>query len=129
LGDALHLPIADGAFDFATMAFGLRNLADPVAGLREVARVLRPGGQAAILEFSMPRNRLVAPLYRFYLGRVLPRVGRVLSRTSAYTYLADTVAAFPSREVVLGWMAEAGLRDAVARPLTGGIATLYTARR
>lgn len=129
LGDALHLPVAPGTFDFATMAFGLRNLADPVAGLRELARILRPDGQAAILEFSMPRSRWIAPLYRFYLGRVLPTVGRVLTRSSAYTYLADTVAAFPSPEVVLGWMAESGLRDAVARPLTGGIATLYTARQ
>ncbi|HPS00402.1 MAG TPA: ubiquinone/menaquinone biosynthesis methyltransferase [Candidatus Sumerlaeota bacterium] len=124
--DALRLPLADGGFDLATVAFGLRNLVDRPAGLREMARVVRPGGVVAVLEFSRPRNRLLRALYGFYLSRLLPAVGNRWSRSRAYTYLADTIEAFPSPEEVLDWMRQANLEHIEAEPLTGGIAFLYT---
>jgi demethylmenaquinone methyltransferase/2-methoxy-6-polyprenyl-1,4-benzoquinol methylase len=124
--DALRLPLADGRFDLATVVFGLRNLVDRPAGLREMARVVRPGGVVAVLEFSRPRNRVLRALYGFYLSRLLPAVGNRWSRSDAYTYLADTIEAFPSPEDVAGWMRQAGLEHIEAEPLTGGIAFLYT---
>ncbi len=124
--DALRLPLGDGRFDLATVAFGLRNLVDRPAGLREMARVVRPGGVVAVLEFSRPRNRALRALYGFYLSRLLPAVGNRWSRSDAYTYLADTIEAFPSPEDVKGWMRQAGLERIEAEPLTGGIAFLYT---
>jgi demethylmenaquinone methyltransferase/2-methoxy-6-polyprenyl-1,4-benzoquinol methylase len=124
--DALRLPLADGGFDVAAVAFGLRNLVDRPAGLREMARVVRGGGVVGVLEFSRPRNRVWRALYGFYLGRLLPALGNRWSRSDAYTYLADTIEAFPSPEEVLGWMRQAGLERVEAIPLTGGIAYLYT---
>jgi demethylmenaquinone methyltransferase/2-methoxy-6-polyprenyl-1,4-benzoquinol methylase len=124
--DALRLPLAGGGFDLATVAFGLRNLVDRPAGLREMARVVRPGGVVAVLEFSRPRNRLLRALYGFYLSRLLPAVGNRWSRSNAYTYLADTIEAFPSPGEVVDWMRQANLERIEAEPLTGGIAFLYT---
>lgn len=126
--DALRLPLADEGFDLATVAFGLRNLVDRPAGLREMARVVRPGGVVAVLEFSRPRNRILRALYGFYLSRLLPAVGNRWSRSNAYTYLADTIEAFPSPGEVMDWMRQAGLEHIEAEPLTGGIAFLYTGR-
>jgi demethylmenaquinone methyltransferase/2-methoxy-6-polyprenyl-1,4-benzoquinol methylase len=91
-GDALKLPFPDGSFDAATIAFGLRNLADPVMGMREMLRVLKPGGRAVVLEFVKPPRGLVGSAYRMYLRTVLPAVGGAISgQPSAYRYLSDTV--------------------------------------
>jgi demethylmenaquinone methyltransferase/2-methoxy-6-polyprenyl-1,4-benzoquinol methylase len=91
-GDALRLPFDDASFDAATIAFGLRNLADPVKGLREMARVVKPGGCAVVLEFVRPPQNLVGGAYRIYLRTLLPAIGGILSgQLSAYRYLSDTV--------------------------------------
>src|SRR3979409_1384478 len=91
-GDALKLPFEDGSFDASTIAFGLRNLADPVNGLREMLRVVRPGGRAVVLEFVRPPRGPVGAAYRVYLKTLLPAIGGVLSgQPDAYRYLSDTV--------------------------------------
>jgi demethylmenaquinone methyltransferase/2-methoxy-6-polyprenyl-1,4-benzoquinol methylase len=125
--DALRLPFADGAFDLVTVAFGFRNLADYRAALREMRRVLRPGGAVGILEFSEPGRGLFGALYRFYLRRLLPRVGAAFSGDShAYRYLQTSVAAFPSAEELAGWMRTAGFTGVEYLKLTGSIACLHT---
>ncbi|MBX3461781.1 MAG: bifunctional demethylmenaquinone methyltransferase/2-methoxy-6-polyprenyl-1,4-benzoquinol methylase UbiE [Planctomycetes bacterium] len=127
VGDALALPFADATFDFATVAFGIRNVSDPAAGLREMARVVRPGGRVVVLEFTRPRLPLFGHAYRFYFRRILPRLGQWISgaRNDAYRYLHDSVMAFPEREQFLDLMRAAGLRTPTLRLLTGGIAALY----
>jgi demethylmenaquinone methyltransferase/2-methoxy-6-polyprenyl-1,4-benzoquinol methylase len=126
-GDALALPFADDTFDFATVAFGIRNVSDPAAGLREMARVVRPGGRVVVLEFTKPRVPLLGGAYRFYFRRVLPRLGRWISgaKNDAYRYLHDSVMAFPERDDFLALMRAAGLRAPRMQLLTGGIAALY----
>ncbi|WP_282756044.1 bifunctional demethylmenaquinone methyltransferase/2-methoxy-6-polyprenyl-1,4-benzoquinol methylase UbiE [Desulfuromonas thiophila] len=123
------IPHPDGLFDGVTIAFGIRNVVDRAQGLREICRVLKPGGRAVILEFSMPANRLFGALYRFYFNRVLPFVGGLLSQRSAYRYLPDSVAAFPSQQVFKQMMAEAGFSGLYHRDLTFGIATVYVGER
>lgn len=126
--DALRLPFPSGAFDAATVGFGVRNLEDLGAGLRELRRVLRPGGVLAILEFSQPTHPLLRGLYRFYLHGLLPVVGRVLSkRQGAYRYLADSIAGFPDPETLCRFLVDAGFRDASYRQLTGGIVAIHKA--
>ena len=124
-GDALHLPFADGSFDAATIAFGLRNLADKVGGLREMARVVRKGGRVVVLEFSQPRAWWLRPLYRPYLRLLLPLAGNLLTRSDAYAYLSQTVREFAPREEVSDWMRLAGMVDVRFESLTGGIAVLH----
>ncbi len=129
-GDALELPFADATFEAATLAFGLRNLADLDRGLREVARVLRPGAGVAFLEFAVPRGRLLRRLYLAYFTRLLPRIGAALSpRGTAYGYLPASVLDFPQRGAMVERMTAAGLADGGWKDLTGGIVCLYTARR
>jgi len=124
-GDALRLPVADGAADVATIAFGLRNVADRRAGLAELGRVVRPGGRVLVLEFSQPRGRLFGALYRFYFTRVLPRIGGGVSGDGgAYRYLPDTVLAWPSPDDLRREMEASGLVGCGWRALTGGIAVL-----
>ncbi|MBL8749905.1 MAG: bifunctional demethylmenaquinone methyltransferase/2-methoxy-6-polyprenyl-1,4-benzoquinol methylase UbiE [Planctomycetes bacterium] len=125
--DALALPFADGVFDFATVAFGIRNVSDPVAALREMARVVRPGGRVVVLEFTKPRVPLLGSAYRFYFRRVLPRLGAWISgaKNGAYHYLHESVMAFPEREAFADVMRSAGLSSPRYRLLTGGIAALY----
>lgn len=125
--DAMNLPFAADSFDFATVAFGIRNVADPVVALREMARVVRPGGRVVVLEFCKPRVPVFAALYRFYFGRVLPRLGKWISGTKndAYRYLHDSVQAFPERAAFLDLMAAAGLHTPRQQLLTGGIAAIY----
>jgi demethylmenaquinone methyltransferase/2-methoxy-6-polyprenyl-1,4-benzoquinol methylase len=129
VGDAMRLPFADATFDFATVAFGIRNVSDPVGGLREMARVVRPGGRVVVLEFCKPRLPLIGPAYRFYFGRVLPRLGGWISgaRSAAYEYLHASVMAFPERDQFLALMSTAGLQAPRQQILTGGIAALYRA--
>jgi demethylmenaquinone methyltransferase/2-methoxy-6-polyprenyl-1,4-benzoquinol methylase len=125
-GDALALPLPDRAFDLVTVAFGVRNLADPERGLAELRRVLRPGGRAIVLEFCMPRGAVLGPLYRFYFQRVVPRVGRLVSDAkTAYDYLPRSVRAFPQAEGFLPLLTAAGFTACRMQLLSGGIAALY----
>jgi demethylmenaquinone methyltransferase/2-methoxy-6-polyprenyl-1,4-benzoquinol methylase len=125
--DALALPFPSASFDFATVAFGIRNVSDPRAALREMARVVRPGGRVVVLEFTKPRVPLLGAAYRFYFGKVLPRLGAWISgaRNDAYRYLHDSVMAFPERADFLALMTAAGLQRPRMRLLTGGIAAIY----
>ncbi len=123
-GDAERLPLRGGLFDGVLVAFGIRNVGDPAAALREMARVLRPAGRAVVLEFSMPRG-IVGRLYRFYFRNVLPRVGGLLSEKSAYSYLPASVERFATPEAFAALMGESGFVDVRVRRLTGGIAHLY----
>jgi len=128
-GDGERLPLRDGLFDAAVVAFGIRNVGDVPRALREVLRALRPGGRFVVLEFSMPRGWLGAA-YRLYFQRVLPRVGGLVSGdASAYAYLPASVARFPTPEAFAGLMEEAGFRDIRWRLLTGGIACLHRGER
>ncbi len=129
-GDAERLAWPDATFDAVTVAFGVRNFGDLERGLSELARVLRPGGQLAVLEFSRPDNPLFRRLYEFYSGRILPRIGGLLSRDKcAYEYLPASVGAFPPPEDFLAMLRAAGLADCTARSQSFGIARIYTARR
>lgn len=127
--DALQLPFADRTFDLVTCAFGFRNLANYRAGLDEIWRVLRPGGEAGILEFSAPGGA-IAPLYSFYFHRILPAIGEwVTGVGGAYKYLASSVDRFPGTEEFTGQMQAARFRAVRVRKLTGGIALLYIAQK
>ncbi len=127
VADALALPFADEMFDCVTVAFGLRNMADWGAALREIARVLAPGGHLLVLDFSLPAGPL-RPLYRAYLHRILPLVaGAVTGERAAYDYLGASIEKFPSGAAMVALLEANGFREARARPLTGGIATLYHA--
>ena len=124
--DALRLPLADGSLDLITVAFGFRNLANYEAGLREMRRVLRGGGVAAILEFSQPPNPLFGALYSFYSRRVLPAIGGALSGSrDAYTYLPESVRKFPAPEELAEMMRAAGFASVEFERLTGGIVALH----
>lgn len=128
--DSAALPFADSTFDAVTVAFGVRNFEHLEQGLREMARVLRPNGRIFVLEFSKPTKAPMKQLFRFYFHRVMPAIGRTVSKDSAaYTYLPKSVDAFPEGQAFLDIMARAGLCEVKAEPLTGGIATLYTGRR
>ncbi|MGN0829639.1 MAG: ubiquinone/menaquinone biosynthesis methyltransferase [Akkermansia sp.] len=127
--DALHLPLDSGSFDAATVAFGLRNMADYTAALREFRRVLRPGGHLLVLDFSLPSG-LLRPLYRAYLHRILPSLaGWVTGRSEAYQYLGESIEAFPRGEAFLDLLRSAGYTSPVCLPLHMGVASLYTAER
>lgn len=129
-GDALRLPFADESFDVVTIAFGLRNLAGVEEGLRELLRVLKAGGRVAVLEFSSPVVPGFSALFRFYMTRVLPRVGGLLSGSrGAYEYLPDSVLKFPDQKRLAALMREAGFAEVEYRNLTGGIAALHTGTR
>jgi demethylmenaquinone methyltransferase/2-methoxy-6-polyprenyl-1,4-benzoquinol methylase len=128
--DALALPFAGGSLDLVTAAFGFRNLANYSAGLAELCRVLRPGGQVAILEFSEPQGAVFGGLYRFYFRRVLPIIGGLVSGNSqAYSYLPASVSRFPDPQAIVDLMKQAGLREANFESWMGGAVTLYTAQR
>lgn len=123
--DALHLPFPNGHFDLVTSAFGFRNLADYDAGLREIARVLRPGGEIGILDFGEPRG-LLGEVYRVYFKKVLPALGTLISGVRGpYAYLPASVERFPSPEEMMARMQQAGFSEASWTPYTMGIAGLY----
>ena len=123
--DTLSLPFPDGLFNAVTVAFGVRNLADMPAGLREIRRVLVPGGTIAILEFSHPEGWLRKP-YHFYLNTLLPRVGDMLSRRGeAYRYLAESIMGFPDPDTLVDLMRDAGFDDPSYQRLTGGIVAIH----
>lgn len=127
--DALCLPFPDQHFSLVTSAFGFRNLADYDAGLREIARILQPGGECGILDFSEPKG-VVGHLYRLYFKQVLPRVGTMISGVRGpYTYLPNSVARFPEPQEMLDRMRLAGFREASWTPYTFGIAGLYRGKK
>jgi demethylmenaquinone methyltransferase/2-methoxy-6-polyprenyl-1,4-benzoquinol methylase len=129
--DTLRLPFEDNKFQIVSVAFGLRNVADTVAGLKEMTRVCQPGGHVAVLEFSMPKNRLFGAIYRWYFRNILPRIGQLIARNKemAYKYLPASVSQFPQGSELEAIMNEAGLEDATWTSLTFGVATLYVARK
>lgn len=129
-GDALRLPFADETFDAATIAFGLRNLAGVADGLRELRRILKPGGRLAVLEFSSPVVPGFRALFRFYFTRVLPRIGGLVSGSrGAYEYLPDSVTRFPDQKRLAELMRSEGFEGVEYSNLTGGIAALHTGTR
>lgn len=130
LGNAADLPFENNTFDAVTVAFGVRNFEDLDKGLSEIVRVLKPGGQAVILEFSMPERFPVKQLYRFYFKHLLPCIGRMISKDKgAYTYLPDSVERFPKPEAFSKSLAAIGLGIWQTKRLTMGIVTLYIAEK
>ncbi len=131
VADTLRLPFADGSFDFVTVGFGIRNVSSLEAGLREMARVLRPGGRAVILEFTTPRSPWFRKLFEVYFHHVLPRLGRWLSSApdpdldNAYEYLPDSVALFPEPEGLSEVLRRAGFAEVSYHLLTFGIAAVH----
>jgi demethylmenaquinone methyltransferase/2-methoxy-6-polyprenyl-1,4-benzoquinol methylase len=129
-GDATSIPLASGSCDAATIGFGIRNVVEPRRALEELARVLRPGGRLAILEFGQPRIPGVRTLYSWYFRYVLPLVGRAVSKhQSAYSYLPASVGTFPSPGDFSGLIAATGFSQVRAVPLSFGIVYLYVAER
>ena len=127
--DSAALPFDDDEFDGALVAFGVRNFEDLQGGLADIHRVLRPGAPLVVLEFSHPRAFPVKQAYEVYSKHVLPRIGRTISKSDeAYTYLPESVAAFPDGEAFLGEMQTAGFAETVAKPLTFGVVSLYRGR-
>lgn len=126
VADAMDLPYADNAFDIASIAFGIRNVDEPVVALKEMARVVKPGGRVVVLEFGQPNGLLAGP-YNFYSQRVMPAVGGWLSgNKEAYTYLPRTSAEFPAGDKFLALMQQAGaFQHTEAHKLSGGIAYVY----
>jgi demethylmenaquinone methyltransferase/2-methoxy-6-polyprenyl-1,4-benzoquinol methylase len=124
-GDALALPFEDGAFDAATVGFGVRNLDDLERGLAELRRVLRPGGRLGVLEITRPRG-LLAPFYRLWFDGLVPLLGKLLPGGSAYTYLPASVRRFPGPEELAELLRTAGFSDVDYRLFAGGIVALHT---
>ncbi|MGD0093133.1 MAG: ubiquinone/menaquinone biosynthesis methyltransferase [Planctomycetota bacterium] len=127
VGDALALPLPDNSAALAGAAFGLRNVADTERALKELVRVVRPGGKVLVLEFTRPRGRLFGPAYMFYFRRILPLLARVFAAGAgdAYSYLPRSVVAFAGPEELARQLASVGLRDVRAVPLTCGVVHLY----
>jgi demethylmenaquinone methyltransferase/2-methoxy-6-polyprenyl-1,4-benzoquinol methylase len=127
-GDALALPFEDGMFDAATVGFGVRNLADLEGGLRELARVLRPGGNLAVLEITRPRG-LLKPFFRLWFDVLVPFAGRILPGGQAYTYLPASVRRFPGPDDLSALLERAGFADVRYRLLGGGSVALHVGTR
>ena len=129
-GDCRALPLADGCADVVTISFGIRNIAERVRVLEEFRRVLKPGGRVLVMEFGFPKTPVLGALYRFYFTHVLPPVGNFISRTDyAYTYLIESVTAFPNDAAFLEEMRLAGFAHARVRNLTLGVAKIFSATK
>lgn len=127
-GDAMRIPLRDATVDGATIGFGIRNVEQPAVACREIARVLRPGGALVILEFSLPQSPALRNLYLWYFRRVLPLVGRLISKhPSAYTYLPASVEAFPSPGEFVQQLRDTGFGTVNAVPLTFGVVYMFVA--
>ncbi len=120
-----QMPHPDATFDAVTIAFGIRNVVDRQEGLNEMFRVLKPGGRAVILEFSQPRSELFRKIYYFYFQKILPTIGGLISKRSAYQYLPDSVIEFPGQEEFSAMMGKAGFQRLQFCDLTFGISTVY----
>ena len=129
--DAMRLPFETNQFEIVSVAFGLRNVADTDAGLREMTRVCAPGGVVAVLEFSMPQWQPMKAIYGWYFRHVLPRIGRLFAknRFDAYNYLPTSVGQFPQGEQLASMMRDTGLAEVKYHQLTFGIATLYLGKK
>ena len=129
-GDSEALDFGDNTFDAVTVAFGVRNFENLEAGLSEMLRVTKPGGKIFILEFSQPEVFPFAQLYKFYFKNILPRIGRWISRDRrAYSYLPDSVEAFPYGRAFADILTRSGYRDVTLHRLTLGVATIYEAMK
>ncbi len=127
-GDGTKLPFADGTFDAVTISFGLRNIVDPVAGLRELRRVTRPGGRIVVCEFSHPTNKVFRTVYIEYLMKALPAVAKAVSSSpDAYVYLAESIRAWPDQQGLASRIHSAGWSNCEIRNLSGGIVALHRA--
>ena len=128
--DGLSLPVQDAAFDVVTVAFGLRNMASWPDALREMSRVLKPGGHLVVLDFSLPQIPVIRPLYAFYLEKVMPKLaGAITGQRAAFEYLCRSIESFPSGKDMEALMVANGFAEAKARPLSFGIASVYAARK
>jgi demethylmenaquinone methyltransferase/2-methoxy-6-polyprenyl-1,4-benzoquinol methylase len=126
VGDGQAIPFDDGTFDVVSISFGIRNMTDVSLALTEMRRVLRPGGRALILEFSLPGNTLIRKLYLLYFRHILPRIGQIVSGDrKAYRYLNQTVETFPCGDAFCELMRQAGYIDTQANVFTFGIVTIY----
>lgn len=127
LGDSEKLPFADNTFDAVTVAYGVRNFENLEAGLADIFRVLKPGGKAVVLEFSKPKAFPIKQLYNFYFNYITPGIGKLFSKDSrAYSYLPESVAAFPDGKNFTNLMDKVGYKNTKARPLAFGICSIYT---
>ena len=130
LANAERLPFRDSSFDCVTIGFGLRNVTDKAAALRSMTRVLKPGGQLLILEFSQPVVPLLKPLYDLYSFRVLPLIGKLVAKDEeSYRYLAESIRMHPDQETLLGMLRDAGLEDCRYHNLSGGIVAVHRGYR
>jgi demethylmenaquinone methyltransferase/2-methoxy-6-polyprenyl-1,4-benzoquinol methylase len=129
-GDSENLPFDSESFDGVTVSFGVRNFENLLKGLTDIHRVIKPGGQAVILEFSKPKSFPIKQLYYVYSRFILPTIGRLISKDkTAYTYLPESVAAFPEGQEFLDFMQQAGFEQPKQKRLSGGIATIYYAQK
>lgn len=126
LGDSERLDFPDQSFDAVTVAFGVRNFENLPQGLSDICRVIRPGGQVVILEFSNPKSFPIKQLYSFYSKNILPQIGRLFSKDNrAYTYLPESIAQFPDGKNFTDLLIKAGFKQAVCKPQTFGICSIY----
>ena len=127
VANAMGLPFPAGSFDCVTIAFGLRNLPDWPAGVREISRVLRPAGNLLVLEFSLPTSPALRTAYRYYLHRCLPTIGALITgHKGAYDYLGESIEQFPSGDAMVSLLEANGFENVSAHPLTTGIVSIYT---
>ena len=128
-GNSLMLPFHDNSFDIVTVAYGVRNFSDLKKGLAEIRRVIKPEGVLCIIELSCPKGKLTAPLYRFYSQKIIPIIGRFVSKDKkAYSYLPESIAACPQGEEMAALLHEAGFKNVEWKPLTFGAVTYYISR-
>jgi demethylmenaquinone methyltransferase/2-methoxy-6-polyprenyl-1,4-benzoquinol methylase len=127
LGDSETLPFSPNTFDAVTVAYGVRNFENLEKGLADMLRVLRPGGKVVVLEFSKPKRFPIKQLYNFYFNYITPGIGKLFSKDArAYSYLPESVAAFPHGKTFTGLMDKAGFKNTKVRPLAFGICSIYT---
>ena len=128
--DSENIILSDETFEVAMVAFGVRNFTDPLKGLSEMARILKPGGVIMVLEFSKPSHTPFKQLYNFYFLKILPLIGKIVSKSDyAYRYLPESVVQFPDNEKFISLMEKAGFTSVRQKKLTGGVASIYTGRK